>query len=655
MARPKKQQTPIEIPINQGVPAKVVYEPHNLPAQMCGTSYAAQEFTHESLASIPYNRAGDDCGASSELSYLKYNNLVNRTTPYSETNGFWNIRNSVVLCQTAWREVPVFNQTIETMTILANTNIVWRGGSDKCKKFLKVWWNKIRGHNLNEQLLRELFRSSNVFVYRYDGGIKSNKINKFVLGEETTEKIKDKELEKSEAAKTIDIPVKYEVLNPADICCASNYSLSFTPSYYRFFDQSTKQRLLEMQKNKDIPIRLDEELLKFLKGNISAKPLEPEKISAIFYHKQDYEPFAMPMGYPVLEDINLKLEFKKCDTIVSKTVESIIMLVTHGAEPDKGGMNPILDTALKTLFSTKQTGRTLISDYTTKIDFIIPDLKKVIGPEKYLKLDQDINDGLMNIFFGDQKFANIMVKLRVFVAILTYAQELLINEFLQKEINRVCKLVGYGEEEIPTIKFSKLQLEDPSQSQRIIAQFSQLGLLSAEETFEAVKTGIFPTKEESEKSQENYKKLRDKEYYFPLVGGSQEKEATVNGRPAGSSGISKKKVNPGFKGGSSGSFDVIKFKRNILLANEVVNEIEKEYKAKFHRKKLIDKDQEIIKIVSTHLFTNEAAENWKESIGRYLNENLPEPNIENIGIIEEIKEENGTDEITSALLMWSKI
>ena len=40
-------------------------------------------------------------------------------------------------------------------------------------------------------------------------------------------------------------------------------------------------------------------------GMISIK-LDQEKVIPIFYKKQDYEPFSVPMGFPVLEDINWK-------------------------------------------------------------------------------------------------------------------------------------------------------------------------------------------------------------------------------------------------------------------------------------------------------------------------------------------------------------
>ena len=68
-------------------------------------------------------------------------------------------------------------------------------------------------------------------------------------------------------------------------------------------------------------------------------PLEADKVYAVFYKKMDYEPFAVPMGYPVLEDINFKAELKRMDMAIARTIQQAVLLVTTGTEPDKGGIN----------------------------------------------------------------------------------------------------------------------------------------------------------------------------------------------------------------------------------------------------------------------------------------------------------------------------
>lgn len=579
------------------------------------------------------------------LDAARYGNLFSRSYPLQNQQGFYYIRQAIILCQTAWMYVPVFFQTIETMTVLANTGIEWRGGSDNAKKFFDVWWDKVNGYNFTEQFFRELTLSSNVPIYRYDGSVKKNKINKLVLSNQET----------SEAAKTIKIPIKYAILNPADICvreddfCQNN----ILPSYYRTIDSATVDRLKKLAKNGDITLP---DSLKDCSGR-SVEPLDADNFTFVFFKKQDYYPLAVPMGFCVLEDINLKMEFKKADACVAKTVDSLYTLVTHGATDKDGNtvMNPLVDSALKQIFSTNQKNKTIVSDCTTKVDFAIPDINKVIGNEKYQKIDQDINDGLFNIFFGEQQFSTMAIKLRVFVKLLVNIQEIFLTQFLNSEIKRVGKLVGFTDKDIPVPKFKKIDLEDPAQIARIYAQFAQLGLLTPDETFKAMETGLLPTKDDALSSQEEYKKHRKNDLFYPLVGGSKDEEVkpgVPGGRPKGTKAPQKtKKISP--KGasieGTHYLYDVQKFKSYTLLANEVANEVKALFCYTKNKKRLSTQDKRFINSTATNIIINEIPDNWKNSISIYL-EKQPDINFEKIGLVEEIKEVNEIDEFGAAIL-----
>ena len=101
-----------------------------------------------------------------------------------------------------------------------------------------------------------------------------------------------------------------------------------------------------------------------------------EKMTAVFYKKQDYEPFAVPMGYPVLEDINWKQEMKKMDMAITRTTNQAILLITMGSEMKDGSLNVnqrSIETMQK-LFENQSVGKVLVSDYTTQAKFVIPDI-----------------------------------------------------------------------------------------------------------------------------------------------------------------------------------------------------------------------------------------------------------------------------------------
>ena len=144
-------------------------------------------------------------------------------------------------------------------------------------------------------------------------------------------------------------------------------------------------------------------------------PLNTDKLIAVFYKKQDYEPFAVPMGYPVLEDINWKQEMKQMDMAVARTTNQAILLVTMGSKPEDGGVNQKNLMAMQKLFENESVGRVLISDYTTDAKFVIPDIANILDSKKYEVVNQDIQMGLNNILLSDEKFANTSIKVQVFM------------------------------------------------------------------------------------------------------------------------------------------------------------------------------------------------------------------------------------------------
>ena len=122
-----------------------------------------------------------------------------------------------------------------------------------------------------------------------------------------------------------------------------------------------------------------------------------------------------------------------------------------GAEPDKGGINPQNMQAMQNLFKNESVGRVLVSDFTTKAQFIIPDISKVVGPSKYEVINNDIKDGLQNIIVGDERYSNTQVKAQIFLERLKESRNAFIYDFLQPQIKMVCKNMGL--KSYPVAKF----------------------------------------------------------------------------------------------------------------------------------------------------------------------------------------------------------
>jgi hypothetical protein len=149
------------------------------------------------------------------------------------------------------------------------------------------------------------------------------------------------------------------------------------------------------------------------------------------------------------------------------------------------------------------------------MDFIIPDLKKVLGPEKYQIINQDIREGLQNIIVGEEKYGNTQAKINVFLEKLREARNNFLNNFLQPEIKRIAKEMGFRV--YPQAQFEDLSLQDNTELMRIANRLTELGILTPEQLMDVFQRGEFPNSEEIGAAQEEYIKQRKQGKWMPLA------------------------------------------------------------------------------------------------------------------------------------------
>ncbi len=150
---------------------------------------------------------------------------------------------------------------------------------------------------------------------------------------------------------------------------------------------------------------------------------------------------------------------------------------------------------MQSLLSNQSVGRVLVADYTTKAEFIIPDMNKVLGYEKYKVVNEDIKEGLQNILIGSEKFANTTVKAQVFFERLKEARKAFLNDFLQPEMELIFRNLGF-KGKCPIAKFEEVSIKDETQFNRVVTRMMELGILPPEEGLKVIETGIYPTQEE---------------------------------------------------------------------------------------------------------------------------------------------------------------
>lgn len=543
----------------------------------------------------------------------RYSQIRGGLLPYEVAGDGVNVREAIELCQKAYANVPIFRNTIDMMSEFANTDVYLEGGTAKSRDFFEKLFDRIKLWDLKDQYFREYYRSGNIFLYRIDGKFDLNYYKKFIK-------------EFADRPSVNKFPLKYILLNPFEIVAKRSTVFSTKDgAYAKILSEFDMERLANPKNDYDKAVfeALDPDVQKLIKDGAYFKDglkinLKNDRVCYSFYKKQDYEPFAIPFGFPVLEDINAKIEMKKMDQAIMRTVENVILMITMGTDPDKGGINHNNLKAMQKLFQNESVGRILVADYTTKADFIIPDINKVVGPQKYEVINKDIKEGLQNIILNEDKYSGAQIKARVFLDRLKEAREAFIHDFLQPEIRRIAKDLGFRS--YPTVKFQDIDLRDEVQLMRVATRLMELGIVTAEQGMEIIQKGRFPNPDTLETAQDKFVEQRKKGYFNPIVGGIPMMEMEDMGDE-----VDKNKPTNGMPGRPPGSED--KFSRENIQAT--IYEVESlrsiaatKLKEKFKiGKKGFNKDQnKMIDNLCEAVVCSTEKENWTDQIISCVND-----------------------------------
>lgn len=574
-------------------------------------------------------------GLDSKLT-ARFPNLIGQGTLYRRyADGYIGIQEVVYLCQKAWEEFQLFRNTIETMVEFSASDIQISEKNASAKSFCEGWLNAVNMKGFSEQFYRELYRSCNLFIYKINGDIDK----------------KDLKSLKDLSGGEVSIPVKYTILNPAQV--ALEGGVTYDAAVYKILSPYEIQRLKnpKSETEKSIFKNLDKDIQLQIQnhsenygGSSETLRVALKDVDSIFYQKQDYEYFAVPLFYGVLDDIELKLEMKNADRQIIHSLDSMLLLLTMGGAKSRDGgelpPNPEHMAYMKTLFNNKKAQRVLVADYTTKAEYVIPDIDKIIGKNKYEQVNEDIREGLQTVFGGNETFSNSVTKVKIFCERLEKGQSIF-KKWLEDQLHEVCKKMGFSAR--PKVKLSKISLEDDAQMFRVYTRMAELGFLTPEELFNATKTGVLPNMNESVKSQRQFKKQKEEDIYFPQIYNNSsynpldaesavdeenvEPSANQKGRPpAKDSGFNEVRTR---RVGSVEQLSLKSLKDVLNKFDNLKENVNKAFVEKYKVDKLTDGQKEITKSIALNISKNYELNDWESAVSKtvkdkniFLNEEM---------------------------------
>ena len=392
----------------------------------------------------------------------------------------------IKMCMDAYDKVGMVRNVIDLMGDFGCQGIDIVHENKSVEKFYKQWFKRVDGKERSERFLNNLYRTGNVFVYKSYADI-TPEISKYLKSLASDIRL---EVPKVEDAQ---VPWRYNFFNPLTIDMKDGIVSMFIG---RKNYQITADTFFDNLKDGSIPAKIMETLPANVKQAIKNKDkkfdLESDRLYVAHYKKDDWQQWAHPLVYAILDDIIMLEKMKLADLAALDGAISNIRLWTLGdfdnkILPTKEGIN-----RLRNILASNTGGGTMELVYGPELKFTESNSQvyKFLGSEKYQSVLNSIYAGLgvpptLTGMAGQSGgFTNNFISLKTLVERLQYGRDQL-TKFWERELEYVRKAMGFRKP--AHVVYDQMSLSDESSEKNLLLQLADRDIISHETVLERFK------------------------------------------------------------------------------------------------------------------------------------------------------------------------
>ena len=397
-----------------------------------------------------------------------------------------NQKRIIKMCMDAYDKVGIIRNIVDLMGDFGSQGISVVHSDRTAEKFFKQWFKKVDGKERSERFLNNLYRTGNVIVYRSNATV-TPELNTFMKSVGN-----DIKVELPNVTRNV-IPFRYNFFNPMSVNM-KNSGLSLFVGSKRF--SISNSVISDVYKKGQIP----QEILKTLppaarrsiENGDKEIPLEPDRLSVHYYKKDDWQVWANPMIYAILDDIIMLEKMRLADLSALDGAISNIRLWTLGSLDHKILPNKAAINKLRDILASNAGGGTMELVWGPELSYTESNSQvyKFLGSEKYNSVLNSIYAGLgvpptlTGMAGNGGGFTNNFISLKTLVERLQYGRSLLVD-FWQKEIEVVRKAMGFRRPAY--IQFDQMNLSDDTAEKNLLLQLADRDIISHETILERFK------------------------------------------------------------------------------------------------------------------------------------------------------------------------
>ena len=355
----------------------------------------------------------------------------------------------------------------------------------RIERFYNRWFEKVNGKDRSERFLNNLYKTGNVVVSKQTAKLslkatetfyKSSGAADIIINDVDTINIEKRE-----------IPWKYTFIDPVYVDVAAGSLSSFVHNKHYHLSLPPDLRKTINSPKSDLERKIVESLPQAILDAAKEKkpyPLDPDKIMVYHYKKDDWQSWAFPMVYAIMDDINIIEKLKLADLAALDGAISNIRIFKLGSLEHKIAPTRAATAKLAQILGNNVGGGTMDLVWGPDIELIESKttVHQFLGEGKYVPHLNSIYAGLgipptLTGTFGAAGTTNNFISLKTLTQRLQYGRDVLVN-FWAKEIVAVQKAMGFR---YPAkIEFDRMDLSNEDAEKSLLIQLVDRNLISDE-------------------------------------------------------------------------------------------------------------------------------------------------------------------------------
>ena len=395
------------------------------------------------------------------------------------------IKHILIRAEDIYQRVGLVKNVIDLMGDFASQGIRLVHKNKRIERFYRQWFKKVRGKDRSERFLNNLYKTGNIVINRQTGKLSikaAEKLYKVVASPDLQiTDIDDLPVEKRE------IPWRYTFIDPAYVEVSAGALSSFVQNKrYELILPANLRKLInnpKTEQERKVVEGLPLPIIEAAKAR-KAYPLDAEKTLVFHYKKDDWQSWAYPMVYSIMDDITVIEKLKLADMSALDGAISNIRIFKLGSLEHKIAPTKAAAAKLAQILGNNVGGGTMDLVWGPDIELIESktSVHQFLGEGKYIPHLNSVYAGLgipptLTGTFGAAGTTNNFISLKTLTQRLQYGRDIL-TEFWDKEIALIQKAMGFR---YPAkVEFDRMDLSNEDAEKALLVQLADRNLISDE-------------------------------------------------------------------------------------------------------------------------------------------------------------------------------